>query len=159
MGSCFSRSEFDHPLPVAKVISMNGELHEYAFPLTVSHVLHLEVAAPPTSSSTGFFVCDSDRLYYDECIPALAPGEELVGNQIYFVLPGSRLNQRLTLPEMAALAVKASLALQEAEEKSCGGHRRRRKASARISPVVEVSDGGGYYGFVTNVGYGRASVN
>ncbi|KAI4321703.1 hypothetical protein MLD38_035053 [Melastoma candidum] len=183
MGGCFSRLEPEDPYPTAKVVSASGDLHEYPIPVTVSQVLLSERDFPtsvpgpssspspspvPSSASTGYFVCNSDGFYYEERIPALPHEEELVGNQIYFVLPVSKLEGRITATEMAALAVKASLALRKAEEKGGGGGRRRRarKASIRISPVVEVCEGvsynegvimnGGYYGNERN-GEGRRS--
>ncbi|KAI4320886.1 hypothetical protein MLD38_034322 [Melastoma candidum] len=142
MGACTSRPDVVDPSRTAKVISVNGELHEYLVPATVSLVLRSE-SAPPS----GLFICNSDGLYYGERVQALAPGEELVRGQIYFVLPVSKLDGRLTAPEMAALAVKASLALRKVEERGAGrgGHRRRRgKDSMRITPVVEVYEEGGY---------------
>ncbi|KAI4389671.1 hypothetical protein MLD38_001872 [Melastoma candidum] len=142
MGACTSRPDAEDPFRKAKVISVNGVLREYPVPTTVSLVLRSE-SAPPL----GFFICNSDRLYYEERILALAPGEELIGGQIYFVLPVSKLEGRLTAPEMAALAVKASLALRKAGERGAGsGARRRRRGKdfMRISPVVEVSEEGFY---------------
>jgi hypothetical protein len=73
-------------------------------------------------------------LYYDDYIPVLDLDDELEANQIYFVLPSSKLRQRLTSSDMAALAVKASLAIQNASSKN--GHRRNK---ARISPVLVVN--------------------
>ena len=58
----------------------------------------------------------------------------LEANQIYFVLPVSKLQQRLTASDMAALAVKASVAIQNASTKD--GYRRKK---ARISPVLLVN--------------------
>ncbi|KAG6706961.1 hypothetical protein I3842_06G008800 [Carya illinoinensis] len=118
MGVCFSsvwgrESRASHP--TAQIISVNGVLHEYS------------------SSSSSCFVCNSDRLYYDDYIPALDGAEELLANQIYFVLPASKLQQQLTASDMAALAVKASVALQNSSKNN--GNRRKK---ARISPVVMV---------------------
>ncbi|KAI8003526.1 hypothetical protein LOK49_LG08G00022 [Camellia lanceoleosa] len=111
----------------ANVISVNGDLHRYAVPVTVSQVLLMEMENPttttttttPSSSSSSssstwtpkFFMCNSDRLYYDDYIQALDAEDQLEANQIYFVLPSSRLQYQLTSSDMAALAVKASLAL------------------------------------------------
>nr|GFB49671.1 hypothetical protein [Tanacetum cinerariifolium] len=59
------------------------------------------------SNSTSFFVCNSDNLSYDQHIRALDAQHELDAGQIYFVLPVSKLRDRLSASEMAALAVKA----------------------------------------------------
>ncbi|XP_075633830.1 uncharacterized protein LOC142606350 [Castanea sativa] len=40
--------------------------------------------------------------------------DELEANQIYFVLPVAQLQQRLTMSDMATLAIKFSVALQSA---------------------------------------------
>ncbi|KAI4366242.1 hypothetical protein MLD38_022140 [Melastoma candidum] len=121
-----------------KVITVSGDLREFRAPVTAAQVLRSGSSSSSSSSSVpSGFVCDSDRLYYDEFIQALDLEEELVGGQIYFVLPRSRLQQPLTASEMAGLAVKASLALQKADEK--GGTRRRRRRKTRISPALHVN--------------------
>ncbi|KAF8022405.1 hypothetical protein BT93_F0057 [Corymbia citriodora subsp. variegata] len=143
MGGCFSQEAGD-PSRTAKVISASGELHEYRVPISVSQVLHAEAYS---SSSSPCFLCNSDRLYYEELVPALRPDEQLSPDQIYFVLPESKLQQRVTAPDMAALAVKASVALQKVAGR--GGGRRRRKT--QISPVLEVNfDGRAHGGDASN---------
>jgi hypothetical protein len=136
------------------VISANGDLHQYTIPLTVSKVLEMEfpTSTPPAAN---YFVCNSDHLYYDDYIPALDVEDELQANQIYFVLPVSKLQYRLTASDMAALAVKASLALQKSNtnkssssnskkhssssssfyNRNRGHGRGRNNKSARISPI------------------------
>ncbi|GKV33338.1 hypothetical protein SLEP1_g41861 [Rubroshorea leprosula] len=136
MGSCFSL-ETAHPAaatsPSAQVVSIHGELHEYGLPVFVSQVLQSEGANPSSSSSNGVFLCNSDQLCYDECIPALDFDKQLQPNQIYFVLPFSKLKQRISSKDMAALAVKASVAIQNAAKKDS------KRNKARISPVLPVS--------------------
>ncbi|KAF8406768.1 hypothetical protein HHK36_008860 [Tetracentron sinense] len=134
MGSCFSSdSDYSVTPSTARVISTNGSLCEYPVPVTVSQVLEME--------SSSCFLCNSDRLYYDDYIPALDSGDQLEVGQIYFLLPKTRLQYRLTASDMAALAVKASTALANISKK---GGRRRKKI--QISPVMEVNqrvgDGG-----------------
>ncbi|KAK8648827.1 hypothetical protein V6N13_129569 [Hibiscus sabdariffa] len=135
MGTCFSSeskeliSESTHR-PAAHVVSTNGDLHKYILPVLVSQVLHAEAS----SSSSMIFLCNSDSLSYDEYIPALNDDHPLQANQIYFVLPVSKLQHRLASRDMAALAVKASLAI---ENDSKNGSNRRKKA--RISPVTVVA--------------------
>ncbi len=148
MGSCFSSVRSQPAQPAAKIISVNGVHRDYPVPVNVSQVLESEDA---TASS--YFICNSDRLYYEDYIPTLDLDEELQANQIYFVLPVSKLQHRLTASDMAALAVKASVALQNASTKD--GHLRKK---ARISPVLvinqsvssESNDGFGNYGFGPN---------
>ncbi|KAI8549208.1 hypothetical protein RHMOL_Rhmol06G0008500 [Rhododendron molle] len=159
MGGCFSstaadqpsRSESTHRRSV-NVISANGDLHQYTSPLTVSQVLEMEVQTAQhddrPSNIPNFFVCNSDRLYYDDFIPALDAQDQLHPNQIYFVLPASKLQYRLTASDMAALAVKASLALQKSTTNTSTKHssssssssfyirNRRNNKPARISPIL-----------------------
>ncbi|CAN0920862.1 hypothetical protein LINGRAHAP2_LOCUS32305 [Linum grandiflorum] len=125
MGSCFSSSSLSPPPPpTAKVVSINGDLREYAPPVSVSQVL--------TTSSADYFLCNSDLLSYDQPIPALPSDVLLIPNQLYFLLPISKLNSKLTAPDMAALAVRASQAIQSSN--------RGRKKSSSISPVLFVDD-------------------
>lgn len=117
----------------AKLISLRGELREYSVPVTVSQVLLLQIE----SSSSSCFICNSDSLYYDEYIPAMNSEEELQPGQIYFLLPSTKLQHRLTASDMAALAVKASIALQNHSKKAGRGRNRK----SRISPVSQESEG------------------
>ncbi|XP_043709072.1 uncharacterized protein LOC122658223 [Telopea speciosissima] len=127
MGSCFSSDTTDGSFSpsTADVISVNGNLREYPTPITVSQVLEIETSP--------CFLCNSDGLSYDDYIPALDSSEELQPGQIYFVLHTSRLKYRLTAPDMAALAVKATTALAQSSRK-----KGRRNKKGRISPVSEV---------------------
>ncbi|XP_057793736.1 uncharacterized protein LOC131010297 [Salvia miltiorrhiza] len=125
MGGCIS-SGSDHSIhqkPCATVISVGGELRRYPLPVTVSQVIQFEASAP-----NSVFLCDSDRLYFDDYIPRLDAAEELEPDQIYFVMPASRLQQRLAASDMAALAVKASVAFNDFNP--------RRSRKSRISPVL-----------------------
>lgn len=132
MGTCFSSksqelfSESTHR-QTALVVSINGDLHKYILPVLVSYVLNAEA-----SSSSAIFLCNSDSLSYDEYIPALDVDHQLQADQIYFVLPVSKLQHRLASRDMAALAVKTSLAI---ENNSKNDSRRKR---TRISPVTVV---------------------
>ncbi|KAJ4962517.1 hypothetical protein NE237_022456 [Protea cynaroides] len=159
MGSCFSSDFIDYSVVdqfTAKVISVNGNLCEYPIPITVSQVLAIE-----TSSC---FLCDSDRLFFDDYIPALDSSEELEADQIYFILPTSRLQYRLAANDMAALAVRASTALSQSLKKNG-----RRKNKIRISPVLELNnnlklrkegfDGYAYDGFKTSMDKSRIGVS
>ncbi|XP_043713266.1 uncharacterized protein LOC122661816 [Telopea speciosissima] len=148
MGSCFSSNATDEsPNPsMAKVISANGKLREYPIPVTVSQVLEFE-----TSSC---FLCNSDSLLFDDYIPSLDSSEELQAGQIYFVLPTRRLQYRLTAPDMAALAVKASTALSQSIKKNVGWNKK-----IRISPVLKLINNqvigiiGGFNGYYEYDGF------
>ncbi|KAK4428238.1 hypothetical protein Salat_1123400 [Sesamum alatum] len=136
MGGCLSSESGDssrHLKPSANVVLANGEFRQYFLPTTVSQVLHSQ-----NSSPDAFFLCNSDNLYFDDYIPSLAPHEELEASQIYFLLPTSKLQYRLAASDMAALAVKASGAIQQINANS----NRRRKRKTRISPVLVLSEEG-----------------
>ncbi|KAL0366536.1 UNVERIFIED_CONTAM: hypothetical protein Sradi_3543700 [Sesamum radiatum] len=104
MGGCFSsESDYSHRQRLtANVVSVNGELRH------------------------------SDGLYFDDYIPSLDAEDELESAQIYFVLPVAKLQHRLAATDMAALAVKASAALNASD--------RRRSRKARISPVLAAEE-------------------
>ncbi|KAK6130571.1 hypothetical protein DH2020_035663 [Rehmannia glutinosa] len=126
MGCCFSSDESDYSShrqkPTANVVSLNGDLRRYPLPVTVSQVLNFEALSPDS-----FFVCNSDRLYFDDYVPRLDSEDELEPAEIYFVLPISKLQHRLAASDMAALAVKASVAINASNP--------RRNRKSRISPV------------------------
>ncbi|KAL6509913.1 hypothetical protein OROGR_022401 [Orobanche gracilis] len=140
MGCCLSSPSGDytnnsrHQKPSANVVSADGQLRRYSIPVTASEVLQSQT--PPSDS---FFLCDSDRLYFDDYIPSLDPNEELEPDQIYFILPTTKLHYRLDASDMAALAVKASVALDQINAFNNNNNNRRKKKT-RISPVA-VSDG------------------
>uniref|UniRef100_A0A1J3GFR4 Uncharacterized protein n=1 Tax=Noccaea caerulescens TaxID=107243 RepID=A0A1J3GFR4_NOCCA len=135
MGICVSFNRRDSiSSPTVKVVTVNGDLREYNVPVLASQVLEAEAAAASSSSSSrpsSYFICDSDSLNYDDFFPAIESEETLQAEQIYFVLPISKRQNRLTASDMAALAVKASVAIQN----SVGKESRRRK-KVRISPVM-----------------------
>jgi hypothetical protein len=132
MGVCISSSrsvsEETKKQPSSYVVSMDGDLRQYPVPVTVSQVVRSETI------SSSAFLCNSDRLYFDDYIPALKPEDELQSGQIYFILPSSKLQYRLSASDMAALAVKASLALESHDNKFRG--RNNKKNKSRISPVL-----------------------
>ncbi|KAB2595786.1 hypothetical protein D8674_031236 [Pyrus ussuriensis x Pyrus communis] len=148
-GTSSSGRDGDESSSTAKVIYMNASVHEYPVPLNVSEVLEAD-------QSSSLFICHSDSLYYDSYIPALDSEDPLEANQIYFVLPRSKLQRRLSATDMAALAVRASLALQKINTKASSsssslkkekGNKKENKGSgyrnyktARISPVIEMNN-------------------
>uniref|UniRef100_A0A7N0TNU9 Uncharacterized protein n=1 Tax=Kalanchoe fedtschenkoi TaxID=63787 RepID=A0A7N0TNU9_KALFE len=145
MGCCLSCSEplspCQQPLrpQSAMIIAVNGELKDCPTPINVAQLLnmvqpqiqtvadHEELKSSASScTSFGYVLCNSDSLCYDEHIPAMKADEDLQPNQIYFLIPASRLQHRLSAADMAAMAVKASAALQKRD----GKHKR-----AHITPV------------------------
>lgn len=111
----------------ANVITTDGELRQFPTPITVSQVL-VQLQLSPSSSS--FFICNSDSLYYDENIPALNSTEELQSGQIYFILAKSKLNYPLSASDMAALAVKASKAISSMNNDN------KTNGKSQISPLM-----------------------
>lgn len=86
----------------AKLIFLDGAIQVYSSPVKVSHVL---------DQNPEWFVCNSDHMEYDDFVSAVDVDDELQMGQLYFALPSSWLEQPLQAEDMAALAVKASLAL------------------------------------------------
>lgn len=138
MGACLSATAdsihaVDRSTTCAFVISIKGELRNYPTPIFVSELLQFE---NPSSDASSFFVCNSDNLYYDQHITALHPEDELDAGQIYFILPKQMLGRRLGASDMAALAVKASVALDSNATTSSTQHQKVRKNNkSRISPL------------------------
>lgn len=115
----------------AHVISINGDLLEFPGSITVSEALQKQ------SKNESCFICNSDRLNFDEYISELKAEYQLQAGQIYFMLPKTKLHYKLSASDMAALAVKASVALQKTSVKSSKTFSLRRKnKKSRISPVI-----------------------
>ncbi|GKA33627.1 hypothetical protein Tco_0720056 [Tanacetum coccineum] len=100
MGICSSCDSTS--VATAKLISHDGRLQEFSYPVKVSNVLQ---------KNPNTFICNSDEMEFDNIVSAISGDEELHLGQLYFALPLSRLRQPLQPEEMAALAVKASSAL------------------------------------------------
>ncbi|KAH0759455.1 hypothetical protein KY290_022948 [Solanum tuberosum] len=137
MGACLSSSStiVDQKQLTSYVISINGELRQYSVPINVSQVLQSDISSDHASS----FLCSSDRLYFDDFIPSLDSQYQLLPGQIYFMLPASKLKYRLSASDMAALAVKASAALEDLNKnKNKNKSRKSRKimSKKRISPML-----------------------
>ncbi|URD94376.1 hypothetical protein MUK42_30886 [Musa troglodytarum] len=90
----------------AKVILPDGGLREYTRPVAAARVLGKDAAR--------FFVCDADGMEFEGLVSAVGAQEELRPGQLYFVLPRKMLSRPLHAEELAALAVKASAALDVA---------------------------------------------
>ncbi|KAL3372419.1 hypothetical protein AABB24_008799 [Solanum stoloniferum] len=137
MGACLSSSStiVDQKQLTSYVISISGELRQYSVPINVSQVLQSDISSDHASS----FLCSSDRLYFDDFIPSLDSQYQLLPGQIYFMLPASKLKYRLSASDMAALAVKASAALEDLNKnKNKNKSRKSRKimSKKRISPML-----------------------
>lgn len=102
MGICSSCDSTS--VATAKLISVDGRLQEFPYPVKVSYVLQKNPAC---------FICNSDEMDFDDVVSAVSDDEELQPGQLYFALPLSRLKHPLQAEEMAALAVKASSALSK----------------------------------------------
>lgn len=134
MGACLSSSstiidQKQQQQQLAYVISISGELRQYSVPINVSQVLQSDNAS---------FVCSSDRLYFDDFIPSLDSEYQLLPGQIYFLLPASKLQYRLSASDMAALAVKANAALEDLNKNNSRRKSRKmsKKSNSRISPML-----------------------
>ncbi|OIT34577.1 PREDICTED: uncharacterized protein LOC109244504 [Nicotiana attenuata] len=115
MGICSSCESTS--IATAKLILQDGRLQEFPYPVKASYLLQRD----PT-----IFICNSDEMEFGDVVSAISADEELQPGQLYFALPLSNLKRRLKAEEMAALAVKASSALN-----NCGGEKYgvRRKGS------------------------------
>ncbi|CAN4123149.1 unnamed protein product [Withania somnifera] len=130
MGACLSSSSaMIEQKQLAYVISISGELRQYSVPINVSQVLQSDNAS---------FICSSDRLYFDDFIPSLDSEYQLLPGQIYFLLPASKLQYRLSASDMAALAVKASAALEDLNKNNRRKSKKMmsKKSNSRISPML-----------------------
>ncbi|KAG5613671.1 hypothetical protein H5410_024952 [Solanum commersonii] len=135
MGACLSSSStiVDQKQLTSYVISISGELRQYSVPINVSQVLQSDISSDNASS----FLCSSDRLYFDDFIPSLDSQYQLLPGQIYFMLPASKLKYRLSASDMAALAVKASAALEDLNKNKNKSRKSRKIMSKkRISPML-----------------------
>ncbi|XP_037438108.1 uncharacterized protein LOC119305782 [Triticum dicoccoides] len=172
MGSCVSRSPASAvagsgrslATKTAKVVDVDASMAQFAAPVTAREALDSVQERRPGAS---VFLCSSDELRFDVPTRALAAEEALQPGWLYFVLPMSTLRRSLSGPEMAALVVRASSALAVASGVASpprrrngagvpGANGKRRKAAARVSPLVVAdeiagSDGGSDH----HHGYGK----
>ncbi|KAM3276277.1 hypothetical protein ACQJBY_044577 [Aegilops geniculata] len=171
MGSCVSRSPALSAAAgsgravatkTAKVVDVDGSMAHFAAPVTAREALDSVQERRPGAS---VFLCSSDELRFDVPARALAGDEALQPGWLYFVLPMSTLRRSLSGPEMAALAARASSALAVASGVASpprrrngagvpGANGKRRKAAARVAPLVVADeidgpDGGsdGYHAY------------
>ncbi|XP_042400788.1 uncharacterized protein LOC121990785 [Zingiber officinale] len=137
MGSCISSSsssaaaadggsEHHRYSLTAKVITADGFLLEYPAETKVRDAL----SGQRISNS---FICSSDELYCNAKIPALTAADSLRPGHLYFLLPLSKLQYPLSGSDMAALAVRASVALSAY---ASGSSKPPRKGARRVMPVA-----------------------
>ncbi|XP_073158629.1 uncharacterized protein [Henckelia pumila] len=105
MGNC--RSCESRSAATAKLILSNGQLQEFSYPVKVSALMQ----HGGTAKSLDRFICSSDDMEIGEALVAVGGDEELLPGEVYFELPSRWRNHRMQAEDMAALAVKASLAL------------------------------------------------
>lgn len=86
----------------AKLILHDGRLQEFSYPIKASYLLQ---------NDPSIFICNSDEMDFGNVVCAVNAEEELQLGQLYFALPLSHLKHKLKAEEMAALAVKASSAI------------------------------------------------
>ncbi|GFQ03829.1 hypothetical protein PHJA_002526700 [Phtheirospermum japonicum] len=101
MGNCRSRESIRSDF-TAKLILQNGQLREFTCPIKVSDLLQ---------QNPSCFICSADEMEFDQFAVEIGGDEVLRLGEVYFELPLGWRSQRLQAEDMAALAVKASLAL------------------------------------------------
>ncbi|XP_062194178.1 uncharacterized protein LOC133897462 [Phragmites australis] len=171
MGSCVSRpgvmstaKESVHEL-TAKVVDLDGAMAQFAAPVTAHEALAAAAAAAAARGASSHFLCCSDELYFDAPVRALGARDALQAGQLYFLLPLPMLHRPLSGQDMAALVVKAIVALSAApvgaaidagrvstgvpsRDKSgvgAGAAGKQRRQTGRVAPLDVVSgDGSGH---------------
>ncbi|XP_074573659.1 uncharacterized protein LOC141830078 [Curcuma longa] len=109
------------------VVLPDGGLREYQRPVTAGGVLGKD--------GVRFFVCDADNMEIEASAPEVRAAEELRQGQLYFVLPRAMLRRPLQAEDLAALAVKASAALERRSGKG------EEAAAPPVLPAVETGGG------------------
>ncbi|XP_055804505.1 uncharacterized protein LOC129873433 [Solanum dulcamara] len=113
MGICSSCESTS--IATAKLILQDGRLQEFPYPVKASYLLQKDPS---------IFICNSDEMDFGDVVSAISADEELQPGQLYFALPLSNLKRRLKAEEMAALAVKASSALNNCDGEKYGYRRK-----------------------------------
>jgi len=90
----------------------------------------------------GFFVCHADSMRFDEYLSPLSAKQELQLENLYFLLPLTRLRHPLPASDMAALAVEASAAMEQSRRryKKLGLRRGCKITPSVITMEQEVAD-------------------
>ncbi|KAE8695187.1 hypothetical protein F3Y22_tig00110733pilonHSYRG00395 [Hibiscus syriacus] len=85
----------------AKVVDMNGGVQELKQPIQAKKII---------SQNPNCFLCSSESMSIGTCVPQVPDDEELQPGKIYFLMPLSHSHIPLSLPDLCALAIKASSA-------------------------------------------------
>lgn len=131
MGICLSCRSAQ--IPTAKLVVIQekagGFIRELPKHVKVAQILR---------EKPGFFVCSADSMRYDEYVSPLSAEQELQVENLYFVLPISRLNHPLPATDMAALAMEASAAMERSRPRCKKlGRRRGSKITPRSVTMME----------------------
>ncbi|KZV17751.1 HTH-type transcriptional regulator protein ptxE [Dorcoceras hygrometricum] len=145
MGNCGS-CEPTRAAATVKLILLNGQLQEFSYPVKVSTLVQ-----HAGTVDLDRFICSSDDIDIGEELVAVAGGEELRPGELYFELPSRWRDHRLQAEDMAALAMKASLALggHVGDKVSCSCYALKRVHHASVVVLNEkerpflVAGGGG----------------
>lgn len=119
MGSFLSRRSLHPPTPTAKLVVFQEDaaaavfIRDFPKPVKVAEIIR---------ESPGFFVCHADAMCYDEYVSPLSVEHELQMDDLYFLLPVTKLRHPLSASEMAALAVKVSAAMNRRSRRSRQTH-------------------------------------
>ncbi|KAL5821516.1 hypothetical protein ACOSQ3_023398 [Xanthoceras sorbifolium] len=89
----------------AKVIHVDGGImQEFKVPVPAKSI---------TSQYPDHFLCSSESMSINTCVPHVPDEEKLQLGQIYFLLPVSQFQKPISLKDLCGLAIKASSALGE----------------------------------------------
>ncbi|KAK4437810.1 hypothetical protein Salat_0115000 [Sesamum alatum] len=131
MGNCRSCDGSISPTVTAKLVLLDGRLQEFSWPVKVSLLLQ---------QNPDCFICSSDEMEFDQFVAEIAGDEVLQPGEVYFELPLRWRNHRLQAEDMAALAVKASIALSGSSSISSNDRMIRCGCcvSRKVEPLVVV---------------------
>ncbi|KAJ0041422.1 hypothetical protein Pint_28185 [Pistacia integerrima] len=85
----------------AKIIHMDGRVQELKAPISARNII---------SQNPNHFLCSSESMYMNNCLPQMPEEEELQLGQIYFLVPLSHAHKLLTLKDICSFAIKANSA-------------------------------------------------
>ncbi|GMI76919.1 hypothetical protein like AT3G50800 [Hibiscus trionum] len=74
------------------------------------------------SRNPNCFLCSSESIGIGTCMPQLPDDEELQPGRIYFLLPVSYSHKPVSLPDLCALAIKASSSLATCSVDLCSAN-------------------------------------
>ncbi|KAM7250587.1 hypothetical protein ACFE04_022470 [Oxalis oulophora] len=89
-------------ITIIHVDENKGKVEELKQPIKAEYLV---------TQNPNYFICSSESMSIGTCPPRVCDDEELQLGQIYFMLPKSRANEPLSLPDLCGLAIKASSAV------------------------------------------------